>query len=316
VLFEVIIMMKRAIAILMAIMLCMTFIACSNQPVTQPTLESGETVISELVSATSGKEDDSDGNDTVHSEKPTENSTPSTTTVTEDVVTSEKEKDETKPSATNPSTEDSEQNDPPKETEESSPPKVTTTDPVEETDATTVPETEKKTEPSEETKPQPQPEETKPVEQPSTYDIERLVAQYINQYRADQGSSSATILPGLTEVARYRARQLVSDFSHNSNPNPCTVLQYGEYIDMTLFGGDASESYYRGYNREAIGKGDWFGTADQMAQRIASGFKKSSKHWAYVGDSEYSYMAVGVHYNESDGKWYCCICMSSKNYGD
>ena len=98
--------------------------------------------------------------------------------------------------------------------------------------------------------------------------------------------------------------------------NPCTVLQYGEYIDMTLFGGDASESYYRGYNREAIGKGDWFGTADQMAQRIASGFKKSSKHWAYVGDSEYSYMAVGVHYNESDGKWYCCICMSSKNYGD
>lgn len=309
-------MMKRAIAILMAIMLCMTFIACSNQPVTQPTLESGETVMSELVSATSGNEDDSDGNDTVHSEKPTENSTPSTTTVTEDVVTSEKEKDETKPSATHPSTEDIEQNDPPKETEESSPPKVTTTDPVEETDALTVPETEKKTEPSEETKPQPQPEETKPVEQPSTYDIERLVAQYINQYRADQGSSSATILPGLTEVARYRARQLVSDFSHNSNPNPCTVLQYGEYIDMTLFGGDASESYYRGYNREAIGKGDWFGTADQMAQRIASGFKKSSKHWAYVGDSEYSYMAVGVHYNEADGKWYCCICMSSKNYGD
>lgn len=85
---------------------------------------------------------------------------------------------------------------------------------------------------------------------------------------------------------------------------------------MTLFGGDASESYYRGYNREAIGKGDWFGTADQMAQRIASGFKNSSKHWAYVGDSEYCYMAVGVHYNESDGKWYCCICMSSKNYGD
>ena len=309
-------MMKRAIAILMAITLCMTLIACSNQPVTQPTLESDESVMSELVSATSGNEDDSDGNDAVHSEKPTENSTPSTTTVTEDVVTSEKEKDEIKPSATHPSTEDIEQNDPPKETEESSPPKVTTTDPVEETDATTVPETQKKTEPSEETKPQPQPEETKPVEQPSTYDIERLVAQYINQYRADQGSSSATILPGLTEVARYRARQLVSDFSHNSNPNPCTVLQYGEYIDMTLFGGDASESYYRGYNREAIGKGDWFGTTDQMAQRIASGFKKSSKHWAYVGDSEYSYMAVGVHYNESDGKWYCCICMSSKNYGD
>ena len=308
-------MMKRAIAILMAIMLCMTLVACSNQPVTQPNLESGETVMSELVSATSDNEDDSDGNYAVHSEKPTENSTPSTTMATEVTVTSEQEKDETKSAVTLPPKEETVQTDPPKETEVTAPPKVTT-EPVEETETTEPPETEKWTEPTEETQTEPQPEETKPKEQPSTYDIERLVAQYINQYRADQGSSSATILPGLTEVARYRARQLVSDFSHNSDPNPCTVLQYGEYIDMTLFGGDASESYYRGYNREAIGKGDWFGTADQMAQRIANGFKKSSKHWAYVGDSEYSYMAVGVHYNESDGKWYCCICMSSKNYGD
>lgn len=308
-------MMKRAIAILMAIMLCMTLVACSNQPVTQPNLESGEAVMSELVSATSGNEDDSDGNDAVHSENPTENSTPSTTTATEETVTSEKEKDESKSTVTPPQKEETVQTDPPKETEVTAPPKVTT-EPVEETKTTEPPETEKRTEPTEETQTEPQPEETKPKEQPSIYDIERLVAQYINQYRANQGSTSATILSGLTEVARYRARQLVNDFSHNSNPNPCTVLQYGEYIDMTLFGGDASESYYRGYNREAIGKGDWFGTADQMAQRIANGFKNSSKHWAYVGDSEYSYMAVGVHYNETDGKWYCCICMSSKNYGD
>lgn len=308
-------MMKRAIAILMAIILCMTLVACSNQPVTQPTLGSGEAVMSESVSATSGNEDDSDGNDAVHSEKPTENSTPSTTTATEEKVTSEKEKDDTKTTVTPPQKEETVKTDPPKETEVTAPPKVTT-EPVEETKATDPPETEKWTDPTEETQTEPQPEETKPIEQPSIYDIERLVAQYINQYRANQGSTSATILPGLTEVARYRARQLVNDFSHNSNPNPCTVLQYGEYIDMTLFGGDASESYYRGYNREAIGKGDWFGTADQMAQRIANGFKNSSKHWAYVGDSEYSYMAVGVHYNEADGKWYCCICMSSKNYGD
>lgn len=308
-------MMKQAIAILMAIMLCMTLIACSNQPSTQSTLESGEAVTSELASATLGNEDNSDGNDAVHSENPTENSTPSTTTVTEERVTSEKEKDETKPSVTPPPLEETVQSDPPKVTEVTAPPKVTT-EPVEETKTTDPPETEKWTEPTEETQTEPQPEEIKPKEQPSIYDIERLVTQYINQYRANQGSTYATILPGLTEVARYRARQLVSDFSHNSNPNPCTVLQYGEYIDMTLFGGDASESYYRGYNREAIGKGDWFGTADQMAQRIANGFKNSSKHWAYVGDSEYSYMAVGIHYNEFDGKWYCCICMSSKNYGD
>ena len=311
-------MMKRAIAILMAIMLCMTLIACSNQPITQPSLESSGSVMSETVDTTSGNEyDDSDGKDTVHSEKPTENSTPSTTTATEETVTSEKEDDAIRTTETSSPQKVTEQTDPTEEIEVTAPPKETeTTDPVEESkeEATVPPETEAITEPTKET--EPKPEETTPPDPPSTHEIERLVAQYINQYRAAQGDTSATVLSGLTEVARYRSRQLVSDFSHNSNPNPCTVLQYGEYIDMTLFGGDASESYYRGYNREAIGKGDWFGTADQMAQRIANGFKNSSKHWAYVGDSEYSYMAVGVHYNESDGKWYCCICMSSKNYGD
>lgn len=307
-------MMKRAIAILIAIMLCITLFACSKQPATQPILESGGKVMSETVDAISSNEYEySDGNNTVSSEKPTENSTPSTTTATEETVTSEKKKDETNTSATPPPIEETVSTDPPKETEVTAPPKTTTTtEPVEETETSTPPDTEKQTEATVIT----QPEEAKPNEPPSTYDIEKLVAQYINQYRANQGSSSVTVLTGLTEVARYRARQLVSDFSHNSSPNPCTVLKYGEYIDMTLFGGEASESYYRGYNREAIGKGDWFGTAHQMAQRIASGFKNSSKHWAYVGDSEYSYMAVGVHYNESDGKWYCCICMSSKNYGD
>ena len=312
-------MTKRLIAILMAIMLCVTLIACSKQPITQPETEGSEIGSSESTGVTSGKEyDESDDTTTFHFENSTENSTPSTTTATEETVTSEKEDDETKPTETSPPSK-VEETESTQETEETAPPKTTeTTKPVEDTKSeTTVPtEAEKQTEPTEEATEETIAEDSTPITPPSTQEIERLVAEYINQYRAAQGDTTATVLTGLTEVARYRARQLVSDFSHNSNPNPCTVLQYGEYIDMTLFGGDASESYYRGYNREAIGKGDWFGTADQMAQRIASGFKNSSSHWAYVGNSEYSYMAVGVHYNESDGKWYCCICMSSKNYGN
>ena len=117
-------------------------------------------------------------------------------------------------------------------------------------------------------------------------------------------------------MARFRAKQLVTNFSHNSIPNACNELKYGEFVDMTLYGGTESDSYYQGYNREAIGKGDWFGTAEQIAKRIAKGFKNSSGHWSYVGDSQYGYMAVGVYYNQSEEKWYCCICMSSKNYGD
>lgn len=306
-------MMKRMIAILLAITLSMTLIACSNQSETQPTLESGDAVMSETVNVTSDeKSDESDDSNTDHSEKPTENSTPSTT-ATEETTTAEKEDAESKPTETSPPPKETET--PPKVTEETAPPKETeTTDSVEET--TVPPETEKPKEPTETTEPETQPEDTTPVTPPSTYEIERLVAQYINQYRAAQGDTSATVLTGLSEVARYRARQLVTDFSHNSIPDACDVLKYGEYIDMTLYGGTEADSYYQGYNREAIGKGDWFGTADQMAQRIAKGFKNSSGHWAYVGSSEYSYMAVGVYYNEADDKWYCCICMSSKNYGD
>lgn len=312
-------MMKRLTVFLTTAVLSMTLIACSKQPTTQPSTEYSEIEASESGNATSGNEyDGSDGNDTVYSEEPTENSTLSTT-ATEETRTAEKEDADSKPTETSPPPQETEATDPPKANVETAPPKETeASNPAEKskTDTPPPPSTEKATEPTEVTEPETQPEETTPVTPPSTSEIERLVARYINQYRAEQGSTTATVLTGLTDVARYRARQLVTDFSHNSNPNPCTVLQYGEYIDMTLFGGDASESYYRGYNREAIGKGDWFGTADQMAQRIANGFKNSSSHWAYVGDSEYSYMAVGVHYNESNGKWYCCVCMSSKNYGD
>lgn len=144
-------------------------------------------------------------------------------------------------------------------------------------------------------------------------DIERLVIEKVNAYRIAQGDTAATMLPRLTEVARYRAEQLVTIFSHDSIPDACSVLQYGEFIDMTLYGGTAGDSYYRGYNREAIGMGDWFGTAESMSDRIASGFRKSELHWSYVGSSKYPYIAVGV--TEANGKWYVCICMSMESYG-
>lgn len=312
-------MMKRLTVFLMTAVLSVTLIACSKQPTTQPSTEFSEIEASESGNATSGKEfGKSDGNAPIHSENPTDNSSlPPMVTV--EATTAEKENGEFEPTeSTSPSketettisSEAAEETIPPKETEQFEPStdsKIDTTDP---------PPTEKPIDPLETTEPEAHSEETTPTMPPSTAEIERLVAQYINQYRTAQGTTSATVLSGLTEMAQYRAEQLVTDFSHNCSPNPCTVLKYGEYIDMTRFGGDESESYYRGYNREAIGKGDWFGTAEQMAQRIAIGFKNSSSHWAYVGSSEYTYMAVGVYHDESNGKWYCCICVSSKNYSD
>ena len=144
-------------------------------------------------------------------------------------------------------------------------------------------------------------------------DIERLVVEKVNAYRIAQEDTAATMLPGLTEVARYRANELTTNFSHTSPRDACNELKYGEFVDMTLYGFTAEDSYYQGYNREAIGMGDWFGTAESMSDRIADGFHHSKGHWFYVGSSKYPYIAVGV--TKANGKWYICICMSEKNYG-
>ena len=178
------------------------------------------------------------------------------------------------------------------------------------TEGTTPPQTEKPVE-TETTKP-PE-EETKPPEitRPSAGEVSSLVAAYVNQYRG----TPATILPGLGGVANYRAQQLVSNFAHTDGIDACNALQYGEFVDMSLYGMSENDSYYQGYNREAIAKGNWGGTAEEIARRIATGFKNSASHWKYLGSSEYSYMAVGCTYDEATSMWYCCICVSSKNYG-
>lgn len=151
-----------------------------------------------------------------------------------------------------------------------------------------------------------------PAETPTANEVARKMAEKINALRQAQGSPAATVLPGLGKVAAYRAEQLVTNFSHESDPDACTVLKYGEYVDMSDCGMPEA-SYYRGYNAEAAAKGNWTGTADEIADKIANGFKNSAGHWRYVGSAEYTYMAVGITYK--GGTWYCCVCVSSQNYG-
>ena len=143
-------------------------------------------------------------------------------------------------------------------------------------------------------------------------EIERLVIKKVNAYRIAQGDTAATMLPGLTEVARYRATELTTNFEHRAEQHVSIELKYGRYVDLAPYG-MPDDSYYKGYSREAIGKGDWFGTAESISDRIADGFYHSKKHWAYVGSSKNPYIAVGV--TKANGKWYVCILMSDENYG-
>lgn len=159
---------------------------------------------------------------------------------------------------------------------------------------------------------QPPAEETVPTEPRAgaadTAAVAQRVLEYVNQYR----SSPATRLSGLTEYAQYRSRQLISNFAHDTADQraAATALQYGEYVDPSVFGG-SGQPYYRANAREAIAKAGYVGTVDEVALKLATLVKNSPNHWNYIGDSEYCYIAVGVTYES--GMWYCAITVASEN---
>ena len=182
--------------------------------------------------------------------------------------------------------------------------------------STTEPESEKVTEST--TFPQTKPE-TKTAEQPSKpgkayagVEDARAVAdkmlEYINSFR----TSPAVKLPGLMSYAEYRSRQLIGNFAHDTKDEraAATALQYGEYVEPSVYGG-SGEPYYRANAGEAIAKAGYVGTVDEVAYKLATLVRNSAEHWCYVGSAEYGYIAVGVTYES--GMWYCDIAVAAEN---
>ncbi len=158
------------------------------------------------------------------------------------------------------------------------------------------------------TEPQTEPKAT----EKDTERIAQKLVEYINEYRNNEGVQSANILLGLTKYAEYRSNQLLTNFAHDTFDEraAATALQYGEYIEPSLYG-MTGEPYYTANAREAIAKTDFNGTAEQVAAHLAKLTYNSKSHWSYVGGEEYNYIAVGVTYNQ--GRWYCCIAMKREN---
>ncbi len=165
---------------------------------------------------------------------------------------------------------------------------------------------------------QPKVEETAPIEPTVTETpnataddckaIADKILEYINSYR----STPAVKLTGLTEYTEYRSRQLVSNFAHSTADEraAATALQYGEYVDPALYG-MTGDPYYTACARDAIAKAGYVGTVDEVAEKFAQLIKNSQSHWAYVGSSEYGYIAVGVTYKS--GMWYVDVAMAIEN---
>ena len=282
--------MRKIIILLLCCGVLVSMVGCGGDTAPLPT-ESQPTTVSETIITETPTETTPPVTAVEPTEKekepvPTESKTQATeptTTVTEPTTTA-KPKAETTPAATTKTTESS------------------AAENAEENGCITIVETD-----------DPPTEEIIIPPKPSADLVAQKVAEYINQFRTEQGDVTAKVIPGLTEYCKYRCTQLKTNFAHDTTDQRAAAeaLQYGEYVDWSLYGIKGEENYYTANVREAIGKGNWGGTADEIAYSIANGFRNSKGHWSYVGSSKYTYMAVGVMY---DGYyWYVCVCMDSEN---
>ena len=248
---------------------------------------------------------------------PEETEAETVTDPTESVLQTEAGSDPTAPTGEDPTEDARDQNGSDSKVEAAT--KPATTEPVK---PTTPAQTEPERKPAEETKPtEPpatEPKETEPAVTEITYEFKRQVAsyaaQYINQYRG----SACTVLPGMSQVAQYRASQLTRNYSHSTADKRAALAkyEYGRYIDATEFGDDASNSYWEADSAEAICAGFYGTDPKAMGKKIADLIRNSGSHWSYIGSSEYSYIGVGVEYREgTEYGWYACVMVGSVNYG-
>ena len=147
-------------------------------------------------------------------------------------------------------------------------------------------------------------------------EIEALVIQYINEYRAQEGACAATWMEDCDAYTQYRSAQMAAKgkVDHNTADirAAATAVQYGVYTDPSEYG-IPGDPYYAIKGREAVGM-DGGGTIDYVAKTLATGFFNSKSHWSYVGDDAHGFISVGV--TEKDGRWYCCVVVALVNLDD
>lgn len=101
---------------------------------------------------------------------------------------------------------------------------------------------------------------------------DRLI-ELIDEYRTTEGACNAIKLSELTEYAKYRSRQLVTNFAHDNDDEraAATALQYGKYVDLAIHG-LTDEPYYTANAREAIAQTDLGGITENIAKHLAQLF--------------------------------------------
>ena len=156
--------------------------------------------------------------------------------------------------------------------------------------------------------------------------ISNRVLEILNSEREAIGKNRRTALPGLREIAVFRANQLVTQFSHSWKDDngkiwdgaryAATLFKYGKYFDWAQVGCPelVSQNYYSYGGGENIYSGEIaFRPKEEIAQSIVDRFKSSTEHWNSLMSNNYNYDGIGVAFNNNTV--YCNINSSYENYG-
>lgn len=161
-----------------------------------------------------------------------------------------------------------------------------------------------------------------------------LVLKLLNDERRKLGIHERAELTGLASLAKFRADQLTTQFSHSwtdENGNTvdgadyaATALKYGKLITenetrydfasgKVIETGKIIERYSYG-GGENCGTGSVFApNPNALAKSIVEAFKSSPGHWNSLMSEDNYYEGVGIVI--LNGKWYCSINSSAENYG-
>lgn len=156
--------------------------------------------------------------------------------------------------------------------------------------------------------------------------ISNRILEILNLERAAIGKDRRTALTGLREIAVFRAKQLVTQFSHFWTDDSgrkwdgaiyaATVFKYGRYIDWARIGSPelANQNYYLYEGGENIYYGGTaFRPKEEIAQSIVNHFKESTEHWDSLMSEKYNYDSIVVAFNND--MVYCSFNPSYENYG-
>lgn len=167
-----------------------------------------------------------------------------------------------------------------------------------------------------------------------TAETSSLVLKFLNDERRKLGIHERAELTGLATVAKFRADQLTTQFSHSwtdENGNTvdgadyaATALKYGKLITENetrydFASGKVIETS-KIIERYSYGGGENCGTGsvfapnpNALAKSIVEAFKSSPGHWKSLMSEDKYYEGVGIVI--LNGKWYCSINSSAENYG-